>query len=250
MKALLIEDDALMRKMISKTIRSRYSDIVFVECENAPEAIAAYDTADTPFDFAIVDFELTQGNGYDVVNHIRGTRQDKLLPLMMCTSRQDRKTVLKMLEIGVNDYLAKPFEPKKAIDKVERLLDRTRKIKDAKHAREQRKRPDIRHDAGEDAVPEEPMSPSAPVEASSAAAKSSPPPAPKKSLPPHAAPTVSSGEEAPRKKSSRHGDMGADIIEDADETAYIDLRHAGDDEGAVEVTDDMFLDGDSGEERL
>lgn len=228
MKVLLIEDDALMRKMISKTITSRFPDIEYVECQSVPEAKAAYDSGQR-FDFALVDFELIEGTGYDVVNYIRVEKGDKLLPIMMCTSHQDRKTVLKMLELGVNDYLAKPFQPKKIIDKVERLVERGNKIRETLEKRKQVK-------GGGVAEPAE----AEPAEAEPEEAKPTPPaPAPS---PPK--PEEKGTKDEPKKGSVRHGNTEG-VIDDSDDGAveYIDLKKpSGDDDDAhVEVSDDMFL---------
>ncbi|MBF0170331.1 MAG: response regulator [Nitrospinae bacterium] len=228
MKVLLVEDDALMRKMIAKTILSRFPDIEFVECPSVPEAKEAYDGG-MKFDFALVDFELIQGTGYDVVNHIRVERKDKLLPIMMCTSHQDRKTVLKMLELGVNDYLAKPFQPKKIIEKVERLVERGQRIRESIERRKQQA-----------ANGDQPTPAPSPITAAAAAASTaSVAPVAATSAPATPAPK---GTE-PKKGSAKHGELGDGIIDDSDSGSveYIDLKNTTDDEEHIEVSDDMFL---------
>ncbi len=229
MRVLLVEDDALMRKMIVKTIQSRVPEIAFVECPSVPEAKEAYDDGER-FDFAIIDFELIQGTGYDVVNHIRVEKGDKLLPIMMCTSHQDRKTVLKMLELGVNDYLAKPFQPKKILDKIARLVERGKRIRESIEKRKQ----NTAGAASPDAIagPAEPVAqPETPQETAPASAATS---ADTADIP------VAEGEKKPTKKN----ELPDGVIDDSDHDTveYIDLKKTGDDdESHVELTDDMFL---------
>lgn len=227
MRFLFIEDDTLMRKMLRKIVEEHFDGCEIVECENGRVGVETYDSSD-PFDIAIVDIEMPELDGHGVVSYIRSEKKDKNLPIVICSSRHDRKTVLKLLQSGASDYLAKPFEPVKVVEKIERVLDRAERIKKMRDSAQHKKK---------EAEKEKP---------------GSPPPAgalekieenrQKQSAEPE---NESPDNSAPA--SLKHGNIGEDIIDDSnDEKVYVDITDTdeGDDPSAEEISEDDFLVAD------
>ena len=123
MRVLIIDDDSTPRTLLKKAVTSKYPDAEYVECDNGQKGIEAYE-ADQNFDFVFIDYVMPEKDGYAVVQHIRGEMADKDIPLIMCTSKNERQTVLKLIKAGVTDYLKKPFEADKILFKIERVLSR------------------------------------------------------------------------------------------------------------------------------
>ncbi|VAX25096.1 hypothetical protein MNBD_NITROSPINAE02-865 [hydrothermal vent metagenome] len=146
MRVLLIDDDHTPREILKSTILSKYPDATFVECVNGQEGMDTYDS-DEGFDLIIIDYIMPEKDGSDVVQYIRKEKGDKTTPLIMCTSKHDRNTVLKLIEAGVSDYLSKPFDTERALAKIDRALKR-------KKAREERKpKSSLKHAAvGDDII--------------------------------------------------------------------------------------------------
>ncbi len=123
MRVLLIDDDHTPREILKSTVLSKYPDATFMECVNGQEGMDAYDSNDD-FDLIFIDYIMPEKDGSDVVRYIRKEKGDKTIPLIMCTSKNDRNTVLKLIEAGVSDYLSKPFDTERALAKIERVLKR------------------------------------------------------------------------------------------------------------------------------
>jgi DNA-binding response OmpR family regulator len=77
----------------------------------------------TTFDLLILDWNLPEGSGLDVVTLVRRTVPNPP-PILMVTARADEADVVKALEHGVDDYLAKPISPPLLLARVRALLRR------------------------------------------------------------------------------------------------------------------------------
>lgn len=76
-------------------------------------------------DFVVLDRMLPGVSGDDVLRAIRGEPATKGLPVLMLTAKSDRDDRIEGLELGADDYLAKPFSPQELVLRVEAILRRT-----------------------------------------------------------------------------------------------------------------------------
>ncbi len=264
MKVLLIEDDTLMRKMLKKIIAGTFPDAQFTECPNGREGVEVLDSG-KKFDFAILDYEMPEMDGSEVIEYIRTVRKDKYFPVLMCTSRHDRKTVLRLLHAGASDYIAKPFEPAKIIEKVNRILTRAKRLQDLRKSAIKRTPPPplatpapvvapvpppedpditVAETPDADLTPElqEPEKQAA-ANALAASLAEEDEQAEEKSREAEQETPVPAKEKAP--KSIRHTNIGDDIIDDSDEeeTVFIDITATDDDDDDVaEISEDEFAE--------
>ena len=74
------------------------------------------------FDLIILDVMLPDMDGFEVCKQVR---KDSSIPIVMLTARGDVMDKVVGLEIGADDYLAKPFEPRELVDRIQSVLRRT-----------------------------------------------------------------------------------------------------------------------------
>lgn len=79
--------------------------------------------ADSPYDLIILDVMLPGLNGFDVLRDLRRT---SVIPVIMLTARGDPVDRIVGLEVGADDYLSKPFNPRELLARMRAILRRTR----------------------------------------------------------------------------------------------------------------------------
>ena len=116
-KLLLVEDDsALVRRL------TEYLSAEGFRCISAggqAQAVTAID-AEQP-DLALVDITLAEGNGFAVCAYARG----KGVPVIFLTASSDELSTVTGLDMGADDYIAKPFRPKELVSRIRSVLRRT-----------------------------------------------------------------------------------------------------------------------------
>jgi DNA-binding response OmpR family regulator len=118
---LLIDDDARLAQMVGDYLRGHGYDIeVAGSLAAGRERIAAQ-----VFDALILDLMLPDGDGLDLTRELRADARTRRLPLLMLTARGEPMDRIVGLEIGADDYLPKPFEPRELLARVKALLRRT-----------------------------------------------------------------------------------------------------------------------------
>jgi len=78
---------------------------------------------DTVPDIILLDIEMPRMDGYEFATHVRNDPRVSDIPIIMITSRVGDKHRARAIEIGVNDYLGKPYQDAQLLDAIERLLD-------------------------------------------------------------------------------------------------------------------------------
>jgi len=79
---------------------------------------------DGSFDLLLLDLMLPDGDGLDLTRELRADNRFKRLPLLMLTARGEPLDRVIGLELGADDYLPKPFEPRELLARVKALLRR------------------------------------------------------------------------------------------------------------------------------
>jgi len=80
------------------------------------------------FDAAILDVMLPGVSGLDVCRALRGTPATAELPIIMVTARTEESDRIAGLEIGADDYVAKPFSPNELVARIRALMRRSRRL--------------------------------------------------------------------------------------------------------------------------
>ena len=119
-RLLLIDDDARLAAMVGDYLRGAGLD---VECAGTLAA-GRERLAARPFDALVLDLMLPDGDGLDLCREIRAQARLRHLPLLMLTARGEPMDRIVGLELGADDYLPKPFEPRELLARVRALLRR------------------------------------------------------------------------------------------------------------------------------
>ncbi|HEU4735202.1 MAG TPA: response regulator [Kofleriaceae bacterium] len=126
MKRLLIVDDSkLMRDMVAACLRP----LGAVEFEFAASGLEAIERlALAPFALMVLDLNMPDVGGVEVVEFVRSQDRLRELPILIVTTRGDDDSRTQVLAAGASSFLAKPFAPAQILDEVRRLLAPARAI--------------------------------------------------------------------------------------------------------------------------
>ena len=73
-------------------------------------------------DIILLDIEMPRMDGYEVATHVRADPRLADIPIIMITSRVGEKHRARAIELGVNDYLGKPYQENQLLDAIEPLV--------------------------------------------------------------------------------------------------------------------------------
>jgi len=83
-----------------------------------------------PVDLIISDVLMPQMDGYQLCCQVRGNERQKDIPIILLTAKAASENRIEGLEIGADEYLIKPFEPKELLARVKNLIDMRRKLRE------------------------------------------------------------------------------------------------------------------------
>jgi DNA-binding response OmpR family regulator len=119
-RVLLIDDDARLSTMVGDYLQSAgFETEVAGTLANGRERLAA-----ASYDALVLDLMLPDGDGLDLCRELRANARTRQLPLLMLTARGEPLDRIVGLELGADDYLPKPFEPRELLARVKALLRR------------------------------------------------------------------------------------------------------------------------------
>ena len=126
LKALLIDDDAKLGNLLSN-----YLTKFEIELNSTTEPTLALDLiAEDEPDLIILDVMMPKMNGFEVCS---GIRKKYKIPIIMLSARGESFDRVKGLDLGADDYMAKPFEPRELVARIHSLL---RRVTDEDHYRQ------------------------------------------------------------------------------------------------------------------
>lgn len=119
LKILVVDDESRMRKLVSDFLTKK--DFTVIEAEDGVQAV---DTFFENKDIALIilDVMMPKMDGWQVCREIRNYSK---VPIIMLTARTDEQDELQGFQLGVDEYIAKPFSPKILVARVEAILRRT-----------------------------------------------------------------------------------------------------------------------------
>lgn len=126
-RVLIIEDDKRLADMVAVYLRQ--NDFEVVHSGTAVVGVNRLLSAESehPFDIVLLDIMLPDGNGLDVCRQIRThTHAASAVPIVMLTAKGDTMDRVVGLELGADDYIPKPFEPRELLARMRAVLRRPR----------------------------------------------------------------------------------------------------------------------------
>jgi two-component system, OmpR family, phosphate regulon response regulator OmpR len=119
-RLLLVDDDARLTAMLSDYLTAAGFE---VECAgNLAQGRQALEAGQP--DLLVLDLMLPDGDGLDFCRSLRGDSRTRRLPVLMLSARGEPMDRILGLELGADDYLAKPFEPRELQARIKALLRR------------------------------------------------------------------------------------------------------------------------------
>lgn len=115
MKALVVDDSRALRAIMKRALAQFGFEVV--EAGDGVQALAELDSRGA-LDLALVDWNMPNMNGYDLVCAIRARPPLNRMPVMMVTTETEAGNVQRSLDAGANEYLMKPFTPEALRDKL------------------------------------------------------------------------------------------------------------------------------------
>lgn len=119
-KILIVDDESRMRKLVRDFLeRAGY---YVLEAGDGLEAMEIF-YENKGIDLLILDIMMPKMDGWQVCREVR---QNSKVPIIMLTARSDERDELQGFELGVDEYISKPFSPKILVARVEAVLRRSR----------------------------------------------------------------------------------------------------------------------------
>jgi two-component system phosphate regulon response regulator OmpR len=119
-RLLLIDDDARLAAMVGGYLRGHGFEVDHAASLGAGREHLARE----PYDALLLDLMLPDGDGLELTRELRADPRLRRLPLLMLTARGEPMDRIVGLELGADDYLPKPFEPRELLARIKALLRR------------------------------------------------------------------------------------------------------------------------------
>ena len=115
-KIVALDDSAIIVRMLEVLLGNNYEFRGFTKGERALSYLASQEA-----DLLILDIDMPEMNGLEVLGRIRANPESEM-PIIMLTSNNDKEHVLECFKRGANDYALKPIDEEAFIQKINKLL--------------------------------------------------------------------------------------------------------------------------------
>jgi chemosensory pili system protein ChpA (sensor histidine kinase/response regulator) len=118
--ALVVDDSITVRRVTQRLLERNGMRVL--TAKDGVDAVSLLQ--DNLPDVILLDIEMPRMDGYEVAAHVRGDPRLKHIPIVMITSRVSEKHRARAIELGVDDYLGKPYQESQLLDAIEPLVNR------------------------------------------------------------------------------------------------------------------------------
>ena len=122
---LVVDDELRMRKLVKDFLKQKNFNII--EAEDGEQALNIFNEKKDRINLVLLDVMMPKLDGWSVLRQIR--QIDKNIPIIMLTARAEEQDELFGFELGVDEYITKPFSPKILVARVEAILKRANPVK-------------------------------------------------------------------------------------------------------------------------
>lgn len=122
-KILVVDDDTTLRTALTRYLQNR--GYVVEDAGSGVEGLALFER-NTP-DLVVSDVMMPEMDGFEFCRRLRATRLGQLVPFIFLSSRGEVEDRIHGHDMGADDYLIKPFEPRELVAKIEAQLERSRR---------------------------------------------------------------------------------------------------------------------------
>ena len=132
---VLVVDDSITVRRVTQRLLERHSMKVMT-AKDGVDALSILQ--DHMPDIILLDIEMPRMDGYELATQVRADARLADIPIVMITSRVGEKHRARAIEIGVNDYLGKPYQENQLLDAIEPLVEARRRKAPPAQGRESR----------------------------------------------------------------------------------------------------------------
>jgi two-component system, chemotaxis family, chemotaxis protein CheY len=118
MRALVVDDSRAIRRIIGEMLRKLGYEVY--EAAHGIEALARLEEIEMP-DVLLVDWNMPEMNGIDLIRAVRSNPMYSNLPIMMVTTETEMERMAQAFIAGANEYVMKPFDQATIADKLQLL---------------------------------------------------------------------------------------------------------------------------------
>lgn len=118
---LVVDDESRMRKLVKDFLMQKQYKVL--EAQDGEEALQLFEENRNKINMILLDVMMPKLDGWSVLRQIRQTSK---VPIIMLTARGEEQDELFGFELGVDEYISKPFSPKILVARVEAILNRTK----------------------------------------------------------------------------------------------------------------------------
>ncbi len=122
LKIIIADDESRMRKLVKDFLSKNGYEVI--EAENGEQAVDLF-FSDKNISLVILDIMMPKMDGWQACREIR---EQSKVPIIMLTAKSDERDELFGFELGVDEYITKPFSPKILVARVEAILRRSQKL--------------------------------------------------------------------------------------------------------------------------
>ena len=122
LKILVVDDEARMRKIVKDFLVAK--DYIVIEAGDGEEALDIM-YKDNKIDLVILDIMMPKMDGWETCREIRKFSK---VPIIMLTAKGDEMDELLGFELGIDEYISKPFSPKILVARIDAILRRANKL--------------------------------------------------------------------------------------------------------------------------
>jgi DNA-binding NarL/FixJ family response regulator len=123
-KILIVDDDITLRAALSRYLQNR--GYLVLDAKSGAEALTLIEQ--DPADVVVSDVMMPEMDGLEFCRRFRAMRSGQLVPFIFLSSRGELDARIQGHQMGADDYLVKPFEPKELVAKIEAQLERSRRL--------------------------------------------------------------------------------------------------------------------------
>ncbi len=128
-KFLIVDDESKIRDVVKE-----YAKVSGFECDEAENGLKAIEmVADNDYDVVVLDIMMPEMDGYTACKEIKKMKD---VPVIMLSARVEEHDKLTGFELGIDDYVTKPFSPKELMARIKAVSERGKKKKNEVYAYE------------------------------------------------------------------------------------------------------------------
>jgi DNA-binding response OmpR family regulator len=121
---LVIDDDAVTRQLLEKVLSVNGFDVYIAE--DGPSGLELAEEHD--LDIILLDWMMPGMDGIEVLKRLKGNQKTEHVPIFMLTGKDSRQDIDHALSLGIEDYIAKPFNPSEIDDLIREKMSKIKNV--------------------------------------------------------------------------------------------------------------------------